>query len=991
MDMVSIVVLSAGDTQKLALTLDSLLRQNYKNTEIIVADCLEPGGAPAWPVEEYEQMQYLVLPAQWSRGARLNAAARLVRGEYVTFLQAGTVVYPTWLSVAVRTLKGTHMSGWCYTSAGIRGGEGCLPPKEWPDFKLEGKIFPDLILDWGVSLQTVVMTREQLRRLGVFDEDLTALVEEEFLLRLSLDAPAKHSRTKMLEIEKPQLQTPQALISRCYFMSEFLSPLSQTGIGNEVLEKLLGDIDDAGAWGVTEGYLSILAENPQYQSCMKDYRAQNYPEREIALADAPNISGVRDCVGCGSCQGKCPTSAISMELNEEGFLYPKVDNSLCTRCGSCLKVCPTQRELSAVPVPNTCYALQAADDVRMKASSGGVFPLLAQAILEDGGYIAGAVFDEDFVVHHIVSNRPEDVRAMQTSKYVQSCTAEVYPGVKRLLDEGKTVLFTGTACQVAGLSAFLGKEYDNLYTMDVVCHGVPSPGVFAHYLEEFKRRGGPITEVNFRKKELFGWRASLYIKTESGQTNLTGQSDWYMVCFQSDWILRESCYDCQFKGMKYSDLTVADFWGIQALEPRFEDGKGSSYLTANTEKGQRLYRRIESYLKKIERFGRESRKVLCAANPSIRNSVSKPKFRDLFFKAWQENPAVLSDVLVRAFRTLHFDIGLVLFWGPNHGNALTNYALYKTLAKKHSILAIDNVITSPPERFLVFAKENYICSSDFFPANAPQIIEQCCNTLVVGSDQVWNRQFFPESLKYFQLDFAGDRVRKIAYGASFGAKEFVPPAAEYAQLYQRFDKIGVREHFGVDVCKKQYGVDAEFVLDPVFLLDVQEYDALANCSKRNEKEPFIFSYIFFPNKQFMEFRREIQKRLGGIKIISTTQANWESRDDLRHAFEFEHIEGNITVEDWLYYIKNAEFIITDSFHATCFSLFFKKNFAAVPHAVSDRFTTLSQLGNAGSHISTQLSDEFCSRCLQPLDYASIDQDLERERKRSKKWLDNALI
>ena len=141
----------------------------------------------------------------------------------------------------------------------------------------------------------------------------------------------------------------------------------------------------------------------------------------------------------------------------------------------------------------------------------------------------------------------------------------------------------------------------------------------------------------------------------------------------------------------------------------------------------------------------------------------------------------------------------------------------------------------------------------------------------------------------------------------------------------------------------------------------------------------------------MEFRREIQKRLGGIKIISTTQANWESRDDLRHALEFEHIEGNITVEDWLYYIKNAEFIITDSFHATCFSLFFKKNFAAVPHAVSDRFTTLSQLGNAGSHISTQLSDEFCSRCLQPLDYASIDQDLERERKRSKKWLDNALI
>ena len=990
MDTVSVVVLSDGDEHKLALTLDSLLCQNYKQTELIVVECLGPSDVPVCPMGACEQLQYLALPAGWSRGACLNAAARLIRGEYVVFLRAGAVVYPTWLSVAVRTLGVSFKPGWCYTRAGIRGREGCLPPKDWPNFKTEGEIFLDLITEWGVSLQSVVMTREQLRRLGTFDEDLTDMVEEEFLLRLALNTPAKFSHTKMVEIEPPQLHTPQALVSRCYFMSEFLVPLEQSGVGDEVLERLLGDIDDADAWEATEGYLSILAEHPMYQRCIADYQAQKYPQREIVTAETPDVSVVVDCVGCGSCQGKCPTDAISMELNGEGFLYPKVDNSLCTRCGLCLKVCPTQRELPAVPVPTACYALQAADDMRMKASSGGVFPLLAQAILEDGGYVAGAVFDPNFEVHHIVSNRPEDIRAMQTSKYVQSRTAEVYPKVEQLLQEGKVVLFTGTACQVAGLSAFLGREYDNLYTMDVVCHGVPSPGVFAHYLEEFRRRGGPITEVNFRKKELFGWQASLYIQTKSGQTNLTGQSDWYMVCFQSDWILRESCYHCQFKGMKYSDLTAADFWGIQALNPQFEDGMGSSYLTANTEKGKRLYRRIEGYLKKTKEFGRESKEVLCATNPSIRTSVAKPKFRDLFFKAWQENPAVLSDVLVRAYRMLHFDIGLVLFWGPNHGNALTNYALYKTLAKNHSVLAIDNAVTSPPGRFLTFAKENYVCSSDYFPANAPKIIEQCCSTLVVGSDQVWNRRFFQKGLKYFQLDFAGDRIRKIAYGASFGSREFLPPAEEYAPFYKRFDKIGVRERFGVDVCKKQYGVDADFVLDPVFLLDVKEYEELAERSEREEKEPFIFSYIFFPNEQFMEFRKEIQKRLGGIKIISATQANWETRDDLRHAFEFENIRKDITVEDWLYYIKHAEFIITDSFHATCFSMFFKKKFATIPHAVSDRFTTLSKLGDAGSHISTQLTEAFLTECLKPLNYDKIREELKLERERSRKWLEDAL-
>lgn len=994
MDMVSIVVTADGDAQHLTRTLESLLQLRSVPFEILVADRLDQGSVCAALAQNplfARQVRYLALPPDTKPGTLLNAAAQLARGAYLTFLEAGTTLSPMWLSVAVNTLERSSASQWCYTGAGIRGTGDALPPQDWPDFKTEGNIFPDLMTSWGLSLQSVVLTRQQLYALDGFDEDLTALVEEEFLLRLVEQTAAVYTHTQMVELNhQPELLSPDALVSRCYFMSAFLPSLDRFGLKKEVLEALLADIDGAGAQEVTAPYLEVLGGDPEYQACIQAYHEEWDPRQEILPAGTPNISGVKNCVGCGSCAGGCPTGAISMVPGDDGLFYPRVDEKRCTQCGLCLTLCPTQRQLPGAPLPRVYHAVQASDPVRMGASSGGVFPLLAQEILREGGYVAGAVFDKDFSVHHIVSNRPEDIRAMQTSKYVQSATAQVYPQVRDLLEDGQTVLFTGTACQMAGLLAFLGKPYDNLYTMDVVCHGVPSPGVFAQYLKEFQRPDDPIVEVNFRKKDVIGWTASLYLRYASGKTYAPKGGDLYMLSFLSNWILRESCYDCPFKGKKYSDLTAADFWGIAYLDKHFEDGKGTSFLTVNTEKGQRLYDKIRGSFTKTAQFGREAEEVLSIANPNIRKSVARPPFRDIFFQQWQKDPRSLNNVLARGFSSCHFDIGLVLFWGPNHGNALTNFALYKALSKNHSVVAIDNAVSRPTGRFLDFAKRNYVCSSDCFPAGNPHIVAHSCDTLVVGSDQLWNIRFSPEGSKYYQLDFAGDDVKKIAYGASFGAREFAPPAEGYTELYRRFDKIGVREKFGVEVCRERYGAEADFVLDPVFLLDPEEYEALARQSRRSETEPFLFCYMLFPNKELMEFRRKLQARLGGIKIISATQANWETRDDLRHTFEFEHVQKDVTVEDWLYYVKNARYILTDSFHASCFSLFFKKDFAAVPHAVSDRFTTLTLLGDTGSHMSTELSDAFLEQCLKPLDYDKIDRDLQRERKRSRKWLEDAL-
>lgn len=989
MDMISAVVLAGEDPHLLSQTLDSLQGQNYPCVEVIV---VERGENPLLPNHPWGQV--VTMPPDSTTGACLHTGAMQARGDYITFVEAGTVLTPTWLYVAVRTLQLDPSLGWCYTCAGIADTSDILPPKNWEKFQREGRIFPELITRWGISWQSVVMTQVQYHRLGGFDQDLTALAGEELLLRLSLDTPAKDTGTQMIQVQPSDHTSPQALVERCYWMSRLFQPLERMGLVEQVIRSLLEDIDDAGAWDVTGEYLNILGENPQYQQAMDRFFQREIPQREMIMAQTPDISGVVGCVGCGGCQSICPVHAISMEPNEEGFLYPVVDQMMCIQCNLCLAVCPTQEELPAVPAPHIYYGLQGPDDVRMKASSGGVFPLLAQHILEQGGYVAGAVYDRNFKVHHVVSNRKEDIAAMRTSKYVQSDTSQVYSVIKGLLEAGKLVLFTGTACQVAGLLAYLSDPYENLYTMDVTCHGVPSPGVFARYLDQFRRKKDPITQVNFRNKKVFGWATNLYIQYASGQSYAPTRQDPYMVAFLHDWILRESCYHCQFKGMRYSDLTAADFWGIQYLDPTFEDGKGTSFLTINTPKGQQLFQILQGKFKKSAEFGRESEPILEIANPNLRSSVRRPKFRDVFFRFWQETPGTLEQVWQKAFASLHFDVGLILHWSPNFGNALTNYALYTHLAKSRQVLAVDNCGTlHPTGPFAQFADRHYVCSSHYFPCGQIALVENSCDALVVGSDQVWNRYFNQQfqSGSYYQLGFAGDRVRKVAYGASFGTRGAEPLPQEFAPLYRRFDKIGVREAFGVESCRELYGVEAECVLDPVFLLEEADYQVLADQSHMEETHPFILAYILNPTEEKRRAIQQLQQQLGGdVKVISLCEPVQSSIELSRRELDFAYICSDPTVEDFLYLFQNCQYVVTDSFHGTCFSLIFRKNFMSFVNRQPDRFTVFQKFGDASRHIGTSPSQDFLETCLQPLDYDAIYRDLERERERSRKWLEDAL-
>jgi len=299
----------------------------------------------------------------------------------------------------------------------------------------------------------------------------------------------------------------------------------------------------------------------------------------------------------------CPKQAIVMEPDEEGFLYPNINQVLCNECGLCKQVCSFYDgyRISSNFNQPLVYAVKHRDDeVRMNSSSGGMFTAISDLILSNDGIIYGAVFDEQFRAFHQKAENVEERNKLRGSKYVQSDLRGVFKSVKEELKIGRKVLFSGTPCQNAGLHAFLNeKYYDNLYLCDIVCHGTPSPILwkeYIHYLEHMNKSS--LTHYSFRYKKI-GWRGyNVYSLFNHGKSRLnTSDVLIYVNLFGTDLPLRPSCYSCKFANLQRpSDMTIGDFWGIEKSNPDFEDERGVSLVLVNSPKGQALFEEIKSYL-----------------------------------------------------------------------------------------------------------------------------------------------------------------------------------------------------------------------------------------------------------------------------------------------------------------------------------------------------------------------------------------------------------
>lgn len=343
-----------------------------------------------------------------------------------------------------------------------------------------------------------------------------------------------------------------------------------------------------------------------------------------------------ECTGCGACVSICPKGAIRMQPDSEGFLYPVVDGSRCIACDLCEKRCPAGKMREA----HTSLVLGVRnrdEQVRRASSSGGVFTVLAREWQRKGGVVFGAAFDEALRVEHIGAFDEEELAGMRGSKYVQSDAADAIAHAASLLERGIPVLFSGTPCQVSGLKARIGKkENDLLLTVDFVCHGVPSPGVFASYLRELEaKHGKKVVRYNFRDKRK-GWKDFSAVATFEDGTEHVGQqtTEPFLYGFLQNLYLRPSCVQCDTlrEGHRPADITLADLWGAQKIAPHADDDMGLSLMFLNTQKGKKAFEACKDQVAVIRI---EETEDLLRANPSIRRPAQAHRHRGKFFKRYE--------------------------------------------------------------------------------------------------------------------------------------------------------------------------------------------------------------------------------------------------------------------------------------------------------------------------------------------------------------------
>ena len=324
------------------------------------------------------------------------------------------------------------------------------------------------------------------------------------------------------------------------------------------------------------------------------------------------------CCGCAACAQICPKHCISMQEDREGFLYPEMDSALCVDCGRCEKVCPALESERQMAAPKA-YAAKANDEtIRLSSSSGGVFSLVAEKVLKEGGVVFGCRMNDSLEAEHICVSSLQELDVLRGSKYVQSRVGDSFAEAKGFLTGGRRVLFTGTPCQISGLRAYLGRDYENLLTVEVICHGAPSPAVWKKYVQD---RFPGAQRVKFREKRE-GWRNYHLQVNENSECY---RDNDYMRLFLDNATLRPSCHSCKSKsGRSGADITLGDFWGIENVMPDFDDDKGCSIVLVNTGKGEMALEGLDVEMAEVDM----SSAVACnqAYSHSVRPHINRAYF-----------------------------------------------------------------------------------------------------------------------------------------------------------------------------------------------------------------------------------------------------------------------------------------------------------------------------------------------------------------------------
>lgn len=711
------------------------------------------------------------------------------------------------------------------------------------------------------------------------------------------------------------------------------------------------------------------------------------------------------CTGCTACKTVCPKNAIEMCENENGFVVPVIDDTKCVNCNLCDNVCPQLNYHTVNYGDPDCYAVKAEKNILDVSSSGGAFSVLANYVLKKKGFVCGAAYDEDYLgVSHIMISDESDLHKLRGSKYVYSKMGTIYEQVKEKLEQKEYVLFSGTPCQIAGLKGVLKKSYERLITVDLICSGLPPETIFSKYVEEV-RDNRNITSINMRPKK-YGWEEDgIEIEFEDKSDYMIHAiRDPYLKGYLNKLFNSEACYDCKYaKTPRIADFTIGDFWHIDKYftDENFTDGV--SCILLNSEKSEWIFDEIKndfSYKKKVPYSFLASHNMMIEKR---KNPLARPRFFNLINNGMKFGKAV--DMALN----WKFDVAVTGCWSvKNYGGALTYYALYSVLKDMgYTVIMVEsrkNIpgYDVPKQKLFIKSPYPYYDISRIHKSFEDQKeLNNRVRNFVIGSDQAWNyRLMSEEEIASFSLDYVDSYRKRISYATSFGSVRFPgydEQKEKFKQLISKFDYVSVREDSGCEILKNDFGIDGVSLLDPVFLCDKKHFDELiqnANISTSHMK--YVFTYFIWP--YFEKYGLlEVAERLD-LGLINTINASQKLLDNIKfsEATWIYPYESNLKVENWLKYLRDSSFILTDSFHAVCFAIVFRKTFVYVKGNITDddgleRVTSILKKVDLLDRIVKTTNDILLNpQLFEEIDYDLVYEKLEPYKIKSYNWLKNAI-
>ncbi len=691
----------------------------------------------------------------------------------------------------------------------------------------------------------------------------------------------------------------------------------------------------------------------------------------------------RTCVGCFACLNVCKFDAIYMDLDSEGFEKAHVRESHCRECGACLRVCPQITGPSEGNPDPASYAVKADPATLAVSSSGGAFSLLVNWILEKGGYVCGTVFDEELNVVYRLTRDRDVIARMRGSKYVFSEMRDIYNDIKvALLDS--YVLFVGLPCQVKALKNYLGED-ERLYTVDLLCGGQPSKGIYRRYVSEISAEK-PVSNLRFRSKDqMYG---TLVIEYADG-TRKVSLGDKYYAAFNRHLIKSNACNGCLFSDTpKPGDLTIGDLWGAERYIRDIDVEEGVSVVLVNSEKGEEVFRDVSqaaSYVRQVplgfvKRFNR--------FDPNLPVHIARRRFYDMIGRGFTVKKAVDYSLVGR------FDVGIAGLWRvDDYGGEASYYALYMFFRDNGMeplmIESRSDLKGLPEEPALIRTRYTVNSRARWYkdPVDQGELGARVYN-FVAGPGPIWDRRIIGQDVVgCYALDFISPWRNKISVASVMGTDSYSGSGKEserFVELVKRLDRVSVSDESTKDFCDRQ-GAEAKIILDPVFLCDTAYYDELIDRSKAVFPSGYVMTYMMHRG---IEGSERIFDELGmGTLTVGSSMKDYNPKGGLPQTNVY-------YVENWLKCIKSASFVLTDSYYALAFAIMYRKPFAVVLKDASSkgRLPTLLRMLGLEDRLFDSYEEVVGSGVLNDsIDYSAVHEKLSDLRAESQAWILDSII